>query len=123
MIDQTKEDLIITEVDNFGKSVERANLGELKTEAIIKDLEKIKKSVGLNEEFYVTREKSKERERKIKKILFRVLIVSGTFAVGMLIENKYIGLLPLWVQSAAMSYFAIIFILSILITTYYDGEI
>ena len=80
MVDQTKEGFIIVKIDNLKESVKRANFGDWKTKAIIKELEKVRGGIELNEEFYVTREvtrkreiKNREKERRIKKYYLKHL--------------------------------------------------
>ena len=120
MVNPTKEDLLNIKADDFEESIKRATLGVLKTEAILEGLKRIKKGIGLDEKFYIKKERDKKRENKIKKILYRMIIIIGILVVGVMIESECIDFLPSWVLPTAVNFFGIIFILMVLIGIHYE---
>lgn len=122
MIDLTKENLIADEVDDVKRSVRRACFSDSKEAEIIEFLKKASWSVLKDEEFYKRRKQYKEKEGKIKKIVSRMLIMSGVLALGAMVESEHINFLPSWVLSVTMYFFAAIFIVLFLVDIYYKGE-
>jgi len=106
--DQTKEKLLVVDADNLKKSVERAGFNDLKEKAITEDIEGVKIGIGLDEEFYVTREiirkrkeETKRKNEKRKKILRRALIVLMTIGLALIIiDEGSLYILPAWVMSS-----------------------
>lgn len=120
MEDLTKKDLLIAKVDSLKKSIERVGFDDLKIEAIIGDVIKIRRDIELDEEFYKRIEKDRKREEKTKKISFRMLVLLAILVIGTAIDESYFGFLSLWVIELIGYLFVTILILVILVVTHYE---